>query len=143
MQEQTVEDKVFGTLTWNKSLNCWQGQREAMPGCIVSVTVLAEDTPLATVLNGARPAFQRLRTGETALRQAAADALLSLYNTSWNDDPPLDSGAFMARMTLTEFAAYEDGGVDISYDDGDLFFGHTITISLDEGGGVENVSING
>ena len=49
----------------------------------------------------------------------------------------------MARMTLTEFAAYEDGSIEISYDDGDLFWGHTITVTLDEHGAVQEVGING
>ena len=143
MREQTIEDEVLGTLTWNKSVNCWGGETEIMPGHTISVTVLAEDTPLATVLEGARPLFQRLRADEPALRQAAADGLLARYNSTWNDGPPLDSATFMAQIALNGFAAYEDGSAEINYDDGDLFWGHTITVSIDANGAFQDVGING
>lgn len=96
MAEQIVNDEVLGTLTWNKSVNCWGGETEITPGHTISVTVLAEDTPLAQVLAGARPLFQYLQAEEPALRQSAADGLLARYNSAWNDGPPLDSATFMA-----------------------------------------------
>ena len=143
MREQTVEDSALGTLTWDNDLEWWEGKQEITPGHIISIFVSPNDEPSATVLKQARQAFVRAQRDEVALRRAAADRLLALHNEEWNEGPPTDSDAFINRMLVNEFAAYEDGSVEISYTAGDLFWGHTITVSVDKNGVARNASING
>ena len=81
--------------------------------------------------------FRRVQAAEPAFRQFVADVLLARYNSAWNDGPPIDSDAFISRMTMTTLSVYADGSAEIDYNDGDLFLGHTITGSVSKDGSVE------
>lgn len=143
MKEQTAQDEVLGILTWDDSLEWWEGKREIMPGHTISVSVSPNDVPLETVVELARRAYRQVQTEEPSLRRAAADALLTLHNEEWNEGEPIGSATFISRMVLTEFSAYDDGSAEISYDDGGLFLGHTIIVFVDADGTIKDASING
>ena len=143
MQEQTVEDETLGTLIWDSQLEWWEGRQEITPGQTISVTVSSDDAPLDIVLEQARQLFRRVQAAEPIFRRAAADALLDRYNSAWNEGAPISSNAFMSRMAITALSVYADGGAEIDYSDGDLFLGHTITLSVDKSGSAEYASING
>lgn len=143
MQEQTVEDEILGTLIWDSQLEWWEGRQEITPGQTISVTVSADDVPLDTVLEQARQLFRRIQAAEPMFRRSTVDVLLDRYNSAWNEGPPISSDAFMSRMTITALSVYADGSAEIDYSDGDLFRGHTITLSVDKNGSAEYASING
>lgn len=142
MEKQAVRDDVLGLLTWDDSLEWWEGKREIIPGHTISVSVSSNDAPLETVMELARRAYRRVQTEEPSLRRAAADALLTLHNEEWNEGEPIDGDTFTSRMVLTEFSAYDDGSAEVSYDDGGLFLGHTIIVSVDADGTIKDASIN-
>ena len=143
MREKAVEDSVLGTLTWDNDLEWWEGKQEITPGHTVSVFVSPNDEPSEIVLEQAWLAFVRVQRDEVFFRRAAADNLLALHNEEWNDGQPIDGDTFAARMTMTQFASYYDGSAEISYADGDLFWGHTIIVSVNRDGSVQGASING
>jgi hypothetical protein len=143
MHPQTIQDETLGVLTWNSQVEWWEGKQEITPGRTISITVSADDTPLDTVLERARRAYRHVQSEEPSLRRAAADALLALHNEEWNEGEPIDDDAFVSRMVLKDIAAYDDGSSEVSYDDGDLFWGHTIILSVDEEGTVQDAGIQG
>jgi hypothetical protein len=59
--------------------------------------------------------------------------LLSLYNDSWADPDsglrPLSKEGFLNKLSL-ETLAIGDGSLFVYFSDGDLFAGHTISVSL-------------
>ena len=70
------------------------------------------------------------------LRSFAADALLELYNRTWWTDEigKLDRGGFMSRLTSPSVHLYDELGTALVYfDDGDMFAGHFIELSLEDG----------
>ena len=143
MREQTIEDEILGTLTWDDSLEWWEGKQEIAPGHMISLSVSPNDEPSETVLELARQAFVRVQRDEVVFRQTGANFLLALHNEEWNDGPPTDRDAFINRMAMSEFAVYDDGSVSIRYTDGDLFWGHTIIVSVDKDGIAQDASISG
>ena len=60
----------------------------------------------------------------------AADQLMSLKNDAWQDDDEDDISRhdFMSRMTLKEISIDENGDFTFYFDDGDLFWGHSINV---------------
>lgn len=67
---------------------------------------------------------------------AMTDQLLTLKNDAWleEDEEEISKEEFQQRVALSGLAFYADGSAAIYCDDDDLFFGHTIEISVDEDG---------
>jgi len=69
--------------------------------------------------------------------------LLPIHNDSWNDGTPITEAAFIARMKLESACIFPDGTSELFYEDGDLFWGHMIVITLNQGGAFEDADIAG
>ena len=88
-----------------------------------------------------------------ALQYAAAE--LSALGNDWCYDSWINNGfeeadyialtpeAFIARLTLSTMHLCEDGSYIISYDDGDVFWGHSILVSGTLSEGFTDASIAG
>jgi hypothetical protein len=75
------------------------------------------------------------------LKAYAADKLLKLHNNNWreedddgNEAPELDRPAFIARLANPSINLYDElGSAVVYFEDGGLFDGHCIEISLTNG----------
>jgi hypothetical protein len=70
------------------------------------------------------------------LRRFAADALLPLHNETWLDDDigPVDQAGFVARLANPAIVVYDQSGMAaVLFEDGGLFAGHWIEVSIDRG----------
>ena len=59
--------------------------------------------------------------------------MLELKNKTWLDEneEPLTSEQFKNCMVLKSIAIWTDGSVEFYHNDGDLFFGHYILVTMD------------
>ena len=73
-----------------------------------------------------------LRQNEQAASQFAAGKLLDTHNDGWNEGKPISAQAFIQRMTLESVSIDPQGKVELYYNDGDLFWGHSIVVSMAE-----------
>jgi hypothetical protein len=82
---------------------------------------------------------------DTRLKRQAAKELLSLKNKSWRRDAEIavSSKDFQQRLTLECWTMFADGSMEFSFDDGDLFFGHEIVISVDPKGRLGKPELHG
>lgn len=90
-----------------------------------------------TVTLEARTAFTRLVTQHAVFARKAADDLLAVHNEGWHhyeNSPPLTSEQFQARLTLEGIHVTSWGLATAYYDDGDLFWGHTIIVEQEDDG---------
>lgn len=143
MPEATISDEVLGTLTWDEQYQWYEGHREIAPGHTIELRISAEKGVPDAWVARARQVYQSVQEHEVAFREAAADALLSLHNNAWNDETPIDRKTFAGRMSWQGLSIYTGGGVQLNYDDGDLFWGHTIAVTLGEDNTVQDVNIEG
>ena len=88
-------------------------------------------TDAATALAVRIEAF--LNASLDATKGYAADSLLELKNETWRDEdePPLDAAAFVGRLTLEGVNAFSNGTFEVYFDDGDLFWGHSVRVDVD------------
>jgi len=124
-------DPVLGTLTWNDNLDWWDARLELRPGLAISVHVApgaGEDD--ATAVATGRRFIDWLRSHEPDACRFAATKLLNTHNSSWNDEEPISAQAFAERMTLDAVGIDPEGSASLYYDDGDLFWGHCILVSV-------------
>ncbi|MBN2533222.1 MAG: DUF2262 domain-containing protein [Spirochaetales bacterium] len=83
---------------------------------------------------------EKLYTGliesRDTLKVYAASRLLDLYNETWIDDEigKLDEAGFMNRLVNPSMTLYNEAGCAVVYfNDSDMFAGHYIEISIEDG----------
>ncbi len=137
------QDPIFGELTWEDHLEWWTGQVTVTPDHSIQVALSTPEDGLETLLGQAHPLLAHIRQEEADLRQATAEALLELYNTAWNEGPAIDGARLAACITLQAVTFYPDGSAELFYDDGDLFAGHMLLVSLDADGTLQDATLAG
>ena len=123
----------------------WDVEVEPVPGLFVNV-VFAPKEAIAPAegLANARRAYLAIRADAESGKRAAAEHLLELYNDEWSDEDELiASDEFMRRMRLESIVLKADGSAQIAYEDGGMFLGHIIVVSLDAEGEPQDATIAG
>jgi uncharacterized protein (TIGR03067 family) len=128
--KKPVEDAVLGQVIWNDNYDNWEARLELKTGSVVDFHLWPGGRSDEAILEAGREAVQWLRNNEPAARHFAASRMLDGHNDSWNDGEPISAEAFASRMTLETASIQADGGIDLYYQDGDLFWGHCIIISV-------------
>lgn len=121
----------LGDLVYDANVDWWSGKLP-FGGHDVDVNVtVPSQLERSAALDRAASAIERLDCD--ALKLYAADQLLALHNDTWRDedDDETDAEGFAARMIPRALTVGEDGSVTAWFDDGDLFWGHSIHVSLD------------
>lgn len=124
-------DPFFGTLTLDRRSNCYEARvlwNNETP--LLSLDADSEGN-LAAIPQSVRDLWEDQASWNERLLRCAVEHLLELKNDNWLDDDeePLTEEQFMSRMRLAEISMDEDGSFSFWYDDGDLFFGHTIVVA--------------
>jgi hypothetical protein len=122
---------VLGTFSFNSSINWWRTQSTVPLGRTDQVMLSVNGNPDVPAERFDEAAGILRRLDSQHLRRVVAEHYLELYNDTWcQDDEDLDHDAFCARIAPTSIDIDEDG-VQIYFDDGDLFLGHSILMLLD------------
>lgn len=97
-----------------------------------SAVITAHDTPWSKCDNTLASSDQRRSGAYGPARLRAAEPDLGLYNDTWrqDDDDELDHDGFIARITPTNVDIDVDV-IQIYFNDGGLFAGHSLVLLLD------------
>ncbi len=147
MEPRTIHDDLLGALTWNGDLGWWEGRAEVSPGHPLSLSLSVEEEdpdvePAQEIAHGRR-VLLFLREHEPEARLVAAEELLEIYNAEWNEGEPLDEEEFMERLTLDDIGILSDGSAELLYQDGGLFAGHTVLVTVGADGNFADADIAG
>lgn len=127
-----VTDKLLGTLTWNNDLD--EFCSEIMHGkAAVKLRLGAEPDQLAPVMDRARKITTDLKNYDRKAREYMCRMMLQLKNETWLDDgeQPLTAEQFMSALILSSISFSTSNKVEFFYDDGDIFWGHTVIVDMD------------
>jgi len=69
--------------------------------------------------------------------------LLETYNQAWNQGAQIDARTFMGRPILEAITIYSEGMAEIFFGDDDMFWGHSIIVSMNESGEFDSAYIGG
>lgn len=135
-----IYDDVFGQLRWDPLCEHWKGQYVLTETHRICITVGTDGDATLPITPEARAAFHRTLAQQKLFTQKAADDLLGVHNEGWHhveDTPPLNSDQFQNRLTLTCIHVESWGSATSHYDDGDLFWGHLISVHQEADGSFE------
>jgi hypothetical protein len=132
MPAKTIKSKVLGVIKYDKELDWWTAKLELMKGLKITVHI-NNQMDMGKVVSAVEERLARLRKDEPSLREYAAKKLLKLAN-EWSEGEKVTKDDFVSRMCLEAIEFYNDLSMGLYFDDGDLFWGHTITVDIDKNG---------
>ena len=97
------------------------------------------------VIKTAECLWKNIRDWDSRARERATEGLLSVKNESWLGDgeQPVTAAKFKKRLKPESVTIREDGSFDFWYEDGDLFWGHSIEVRGDLDGGFSDAAFHG
>ncbi|ATH91875.1 membrane protein [Bacillus glycinifermentans] len=143
------EDEKLGTFELFKSVNVfekditWAGQNGKL-----YFDWDEDDRQMQASLETAHILFQDQAHWNAKIRAYAAEELVELAN-EWlqdNDEAEFEEitkKMFIELMELSSISVYPDGDFEVFFDDGDMFWGHSIIVSGHRNGTFESAEIAG
>lgn len=134
-QPVTFENPTFGTFTLER-VGHWFTAQVVWNEKSISLS-LCDSAKVQESLKMAYELWRNQDEWNSKIRDYAVQKLLPLKNENWLDEEEVEltPDTFLDRMTLESITVSSDGSFEFWYDDGNLFFGHSIQISgsLSEG----------
>jgi hypothetical protein len=123
------KDNTFGTFTLNRRVDWFEG-KATWNGRKVQLALSAcEPAEVERALKVGRTLWRAQKKWQAKVLAYAVQELLPVKNEHLEEDEqPLSSKQFQARMKLENITVNPDGSFTFWYDDGDLFWGHAIQI---------------
>lgn len=133
MKHPPIEDPVLGTLSYNPVVNWYEAVCRPDGRTAELCLHLDDDGTLASTLRRAHALYADAARYLLGARKYAVEQLLTLKNERWldEDEEPVTEAEFMERITLQSIVFDADGTVTFYHLDDDLFWGHSIEITMD------------
>ncbi len=130
-QPVTLNDAQFGVFSFDRRLESFEAKTQWGRAQIALTLVAAEPAEIERALTNARELWRSQSDWQARIERYAVERLLSLKNETWlgEDEKPFSAKAFVARMRLESIVVYPDGSFEFWHDDGELFWGHAISVS--------------
>ena len=132
MNPRVIHDELFGELRWDERVDWYESEVEIAARRKIRVSVKVGEKGPHAAIEQARRDFPTVLTNEPSYRRQTAAALIDTHNDYWNDGDKIDVDTFRDRITLESIVFYVIY-IELFYEDGDLFGGHSIYASLDSG----------
>lgn len=144
-QPVMLKTKVLGKLSLDRSVGWYEGAvRVGMKKIRMSIDPDDIESPEATI-EAAERLVSTIRDWDRKARDLAVKELLSVKNESWLEEGETEvtSEQFKKRMKAESITVHEDGSFDFWYEDGDLFWGHSIEVRGDFDSGFTRAGFHG
>jgi hypothetical protein len=134
MNYPDIECPELGILRYEEEYDWYQGQLKVQQSEISIRLSTDKDGEVAFAIERATNFVKDLEKHAHFAREYAVARLLTLKNETWIDDEneqPLTPEQFTERMVLDSVSIDSDGDVSLYHNDGDLFWGHCILVTMD------------
>jgi hypothetical protein len=127
-------DGTFGFISYNEELDYYKGEIKIKDSPIILYLEADDRDDLAPALDRAKQLLPEFDKYSESAKEYAAKELLNLKNESWidEDETSLNAEEFKSLMTLESVVFNGAREVTFYHDDGDLFWGHTIEVRMNE-----------
>jgi len=145
-----IEHDLLGKLLWEDSFKWYECSISILEEPISIHLSADESGAVEGSLAQAEIVVRKLVSSDASAKAFAVDKLLHLKNDGWlgededgEEEQPLNADQFRSRMCLTAVSFAQDGTSEWFYNDGDLFWGHTIVLTMDQSGQFHGANIAG
>lgn len=140
----TMEDDFFGTLTLDRRIDTFETDAK-WGSSVATLSVEGPAEEVASSLQCARQLWAAQPDFHARIVACAVEHLLALKNDTWldEDEEELTPKQFTERMRIQTISVDPSGAFEFWFDDGDLFYGHSIMVSGDLAAGPTDADIHG
>jgi hypothetical protein len=134
MKYPDIECPGLGTLRYEQEYDWYEGKLRIQHLEIAIQLSTDKANSVASALKRATNLVGELENYAQLAKEYAAEGLLEIKNETWIDDDdeePLTPAQFQQRMILESISIDSDGEVSFYHNDGDLFWGHCILVTMD------------
>ena len=134
MKYPNIEHPELGTLRYESTHDWYEGRIGLQESNIAIQLLMDEAGKVAPAIERASNFVGELGKYAKLAKEYAAQGLLEIKNEAWVDDEdeePLTSVQFEQRMSLESLSIDPNGKVSFYHNDGDLFWGHCILVTMD------------
>ncbi|MBH8565501.1 DUF2262 domain-containing protein [Nostoc sp. CENA67] len=145
MNLPNIKHEILGELRYDTKFD-WYESQVVFYETQLSISLSIEDNDkIESILTRASSVVRHLKNYAKNAEEYAVKKLLELKNKTWlyEDETFLTSEEFKNRIILEGLVFSPDGEVEFYYNDGNLFFGHCILITMDKDNCFIDASISG
>lgn len=141
----TFEDRQFGTFTLDRRVDWYEAETHWMSKPVRLSFNADEPDKMGKSLATARQLWADESAWQQKIDRCALEHLLDLKNDNWlgEEETEVSPEEFAERMRIESISVQSDGSFEFWYDDGDLFWGHTIMVSGSLESGCTDAGIHG
>jgi hypothetical protein len=146
MPHETVNDDLFGKLTWDSDEHEWHGRSITAGGLAFRLRIETGAWNMAppiddakvdrTISDASRRAFLRFRDSEQQAREGLVDEFVPLH-AEWHGGE-ISPADFKARLQLDTVQIISTGAMQVFYNDDDMFGGHCLITHLGASGAFDH-----
>jgi hypothetical protein len=132
MNYPAIELPRIGTLRYDKEYEWYEGQIKIQQLEIPVRLSTDEEGKVAFVCERVANLVLELESHLQAAKEYAVEGLLAVKNETWleDDEEPSTPEQFKHRMVIESINIDSDGEVSFYHNDGDLFWGHCILVTM-------------
>lgn len=134
---------IFSELQFDSDTKNYDGQVKFNNRDFVDLTISIEMFDKDKVFKLAENVFKKIEELEETYKESIAENLLTIHNETWNEESITSKSEFINRIKLEGILFFCDGNAELYYNDGDLFWGHTIVVSINENGQYQDSQVYG
>ncbi|MBK1792578.1 DUF2262 domain-containing protein [Persicirhabdus sediminis] len=141
----TVDSRGLGRFTLDRRVGWFEGEaRWGLRKIRLNLTPTDVSDP-SGVIGRAEELWGQRKTLTRQACEVAASTLLEVKNASWlnEGEQPMSKDKFMRKMKLESITVEEDGSFDFWFEDGDIFWGHSIEVRGDPERGFFDAGFHG
>jgi hypothetical protein len=133
MNYPDIELPVVGILHYEEEYDWYEGKIKVQQSEIPIHLSTDEEGEVASVCRRATNFVVELEDLAQSAKEYAVERLIELKNETWIDEneEPSTPEQFKQRMVLESISIDSDGEVSFYHNDGNLFWGHCILVTMD------------
>jgi len=138
------ESATLGKFELDRRLDWYEGKTD-WNGKLIDVFLSGELEKLDNTEKNAILIVQNQKDWDNYMKEKICNELLTLKNDSWleEDEKPLTVDEFISKIYLESITVNNTDDFQMCFNDGDIFWGHAITVETDLLKNIEDIGIAG